>query len=322
MRRLRYLHVLIALAAALLCVPATGQEYPSRTVIIILPFGAGGPLDVEARLLASFLEKAWTRSVLVENRPGAGGQIGAEVVVRAPADGHTLLLGTAALTTYKVLVKDVAFDPLRDLAPVSLVLNFPSGLVTNTQIPVKNVDEFISYAKANPGKLNSGSFGRDSAFLVIESFKRASGLQMTDISYSGLAPAVAALVRNDVQLINGTLNLALKAQVDAGKQWPLLMIGNRRSQIFPDVPTAAERGWKIPNNAWLAIFAPAGTPKAVIDRAASSIASYVASPEAQKHGADNGSTMVGSTPEQLRQTMESDSRTWADTAAAIGLKPE
>jgi tripartite-type tricarboxylate transporter receptor subunit TctC len=314
--------LLVCLVAALLSANGVAQTYPSKTVTILLGFPAGSPPEIQARFLAQHLEKAWKQPVVLDIRPGAGGLIATQTLVKAPPDGHTLHWTTATIAALKVLIKDPGFDNLRDIAPVSTVIDSPGGIVTNTQIPARNVDEFIAYVKANPGKLNYGSAGRNTVMLVLEAFKRAAGIQLTEISYAGQPQYMTALLRNDVQLVQAQLNLQMKAQVDANQVRPLLIVGNRRSKVFPDLPTAAERGWNIPRNGWNSIVAPANTPKPILEAIAAEIARYVATPEAIKQAADNGLDMVATTPEQLRQLIESDSRTWAEIAAAIGLQPQ
>jgi tripartite-type tricarboxylate transporter receptor subunit TctC len=313
---------LIALGLAFWVGMALGQDYPSKTVTLVVPFGAGGPIDAEARRLAQFLQGNWNQSVLVESRPGAAGRVGAEYVSRATPDGHTLLVGFAGMNTFRLLMKDVTFDPNVDLAPVSTLLDFPAGFVTNTQTPAKTIDEFIAYAKANPGKLNYASIGRGDALLMTEALKRATGIQLSEIAYGGVAQATTGLLRNDVQLGYNSFNLQLKAQADSGVLRPLLMIGERRAKVFPDVPTTAEKGWNIPAAGWIGIFAPPRTPPAILERAAAGIAAYDASAHAQKHGDDNGITMISMSPAKFHALIDSGARTWAELAQAIGIKPE
>jgi tripartite-type tricarboxylate transporter receptor subunit TctC len=297
------------------------QDYPSKTVTIVTNTAAGGPQDIEARRIARHFEGAFGKPVLVENRPGASGIIATEAVARATPDGHSLLYIGAGLTTLHVLFKDLRFDPLKDLAPVATIVQYPSGFITSTQVPATNIDEFIAYARANPGRLNYATVA-PTQMLVVEVLKRATGIRLTEIGYPGGAQVWAALLRNDVQFYNNPLNLELKAQVDAGKLRPLLMIGNKRARVFPDVPTTAEKGFNVPSNAWTGLLSTGGTQKAVIDRLAVELARYAAAPETQKHAQELGIEIVASTPEEFRRVLESDSRVWAETAAAIGLKPQ
>jgi len=300
---------------------APAQEYPTKPVTIIVAFAPGGPFE-NIRVLAQYLEKAWGQSVIIENKPGAGGIVGSELVARAAPDGYTLLYGFAGLTAFKVLVKDLRFDVLKDLAPVSTYIELPGGLVTNGQVPVRNLDEFIAYAKKNPGKLNYGSIGRNTTTLLMESLKSIAKIELTEIDYAGTAAATTALLRNDVQLINTTFNAQLRAQTDAGQLRPLVMVGPRRAVMFPEIPTAEEKGLNLPRNGWTGVLAPARTPRPVIDRIAADMARFATSPEAMKYAREQGVDLSSSTPEQMRKLMEDQTRLWADAAAAIGLQPQ
>jgi tripartite-type tricarboxylate transporter receptor subunit TctC len=306
---------------ALVCF-AHAQDFPSRPVTIVLPFGAGGPLEADIRRVGSHLEKVWGRPVLIEARPGAGGLIGSEAVVKAAADGHTLLWGFAAISAYKVLYKELRFDPLKDLAPVSLLVNTPSGLFTSSQLPAKNADEFVALIKANPGKYNYASVGRTTQYMLMEAFKAATGTNLVEVSFTTQAQIAQGLLRNDVHLANLPLDKAMKAQVEAGKATPLLMLGDRRALIFPDIPTTAEKGWNVPNNGWQAMFAPAATPQPIIERIAAEIARYTSLPETRATSQNTGMDMSSSTPQQLRQLVERDAKLWASVAASVGLQPQ
>lgn len=316
----RHRLALLSLAAAFVA-PAFAQDFPTRTVTIVTNVAPGGPQDAEGRALARFLEPGLGKPVVVENRPGAGGIVATEAVVKANPDGHTLLLIGAGITTFRILFKDLRFDPEKDLAPVSIFVQNPSGFITNAQVPARNIDEFVAYARANPGKLNFATVA-PSQLLVVEALKRATGIQMTEVGYPGGAQVTAGLLRNDIQFYNNPLNRELKAQVEAGKLRPLLMIGDKRARVFPEIPTSAEKGWNIPSNAWLGLLATGGTPAAVVNRLAAEVAKYAASPEAQKRAEDLGIEVAAGTPAQMHQVMESDSRTWAQIANAIGLKAQ
>jgi tripartite-type tricarboxylate transporter receptor subunit TctC len=312
----------LAFAALVLSSAAPAQDYPSRAITLLLPFGAGGPSEAIIRRLAADFEQTWGKPVVVEARPGAGGLIGAEALVKAPPDGHTLMWGFASLAAYKVLVKDLHFDPMRDIAPVSMLVNVPGGLVTNGQVPVKNVDEFIAWVKANPGKYNYASAGRTTQYMIMEAFKSATGANLSEISFTAQAQILQALLRNDVQLAQMPLDRAMRAQVEAGKLKALVMVGERRAPVFPEIPTTAEKGWNIPNNGWQALFAPAATPAPIIDKLAAEVARYTASAETRKVAEESGMDLQSSTPAQLRQMMERDSRLWASIAASVGLQPQ
>jgi tripartite-type tricarboxylate transporter receptor subunit TctC len=305
---------------------AVGQTaaaaYPTKTVTIVDLFGAGGVADIEARRLAPVLEKALGKPVVIENKPGAAGMIGIEYTARSAADGHTIVWATASVPAYKVLFKDLRIDPVKDLAPISLTVDFPSGFIVNSQVPFKTIEELVAYAKANPGTLNYGSFGRTTTMMVMEAFAKNTGIKVTSIPFSTYGQMITGLQRNDIQLLQTPYNFSLKGQVDSGQFRALLKIGNTRSRALPDVPTAVEKGWTVPDNGWQGLMAPAGTPKPVIDRLAVEVARYIASPETQKRGQETGNEMLSNTPEQFRQLIDNDARYWSDLAASIGLKPE
>ena len=309
------------IAAVALAGGALAQDYPSKPITIIVPFPPGGPFEV-VRHLAAHMEAKWGKSVIIDNRPGAGGLIGAQAVSKATPDGYTLLFLGASVASLKVLVKDTTFDPVTDLAPVSMFADFPSGFVTNGDVPAKNIDQFVAWAKANPGKVNYGSVGPNASMLGIEAFKRAAGIDMTDIPYSGGAQTLTALLRNDVQFTGVALNKGIKQQVDEGKVTPLIAIGAKRPRLFPDVPSTAEKGYNIPRNGWSAMFAPPGTPKAILDKLAAEVAIYVKTPGAAKVADDLGVELGASTPEELGQQVKSDAKGWADIANTIGFKPQ
>jgi tripartite-type tricarboxylate transporter receptor subunit TctC len=314
----QWLPVLLMLAPAV----AWAETFPAKAVTMVVPFSAGGPLDAEARLLGQFLSQKWGKPVTIEPRPGAGGLIGTEYVVKAAPDGHTLLFSTATLASFKIFYKDLRFDPLKDLAPVSMVIDFPGGFVINTKVPARTIEEFIAYARANPGKVNYGSLGRSTPKLLFEQFAREAGIKMTDIPYNGTAAATTALIRDDVQLANITLNQPTKQLVDAGQVRALLLIGTRRAKVFPDVPTSAEKGWNIPSNGWSGILAPAETPKPIVNQISADIGQYAAAYRAGQVTPDTGVEKISSTPDEMRRIIEDSMRTWGVTAAAVGISPE
>jgi tripartite-type tricarboxylate transporter receptor subunit TctC len=314
------LNALLAVAAMGLAPLAAAQDFPTKPVTVILPYALGGISDIETRLLTTHLERAWKQQVVIESRPGAGGMVGTEVGVRAAPDGYTLVMITASATSYKTLFKDVRFDILKDLVGISTYVEVPGAFLTTPKVPVKTLEEFIAYAKANPGKLNYGSVG-GTGTLAVEAFNKAAGIKMTEVPFGGMAQYVTALMRGDVQFIQAPFS-TVKGQVESGAIRPLALVGARRSPMFPDVPLASEKGYNIPRNGWFALAAPVGTPRPIVDKISQEMARYVASPEAQKHGRDTGLDMVSMTPDQLKELMESAAKVWAETAAAVGMKPQ
>jgi tripartite-type tricarboxylate transporter receptor subunit TctC len=302
---------------------AFGQQFPARQITILGQFGPASPPEVEARLMAPFLASLWGQAVVVESKPGAGGLIAVEQVIKAPADGYTLLSGAAAIATYTLLVKDMRFDPIRDLEPVSIYAEYPGGFVTNTQVPARTIEEFVAYAKTNAGKLNYASVGRSTTVFTVELLKALTGMQLTEIPHKTAADFQTSLLRNETQLLNTSFSEQTRAQIAGGLPMrPLLTIGEQRSSVFPDVPTTREKGWYIPRNGWYALFAPKGTPKPVLDQLAAGVARYTQSAEAQKRAKDLGVLIRSTTPDELRQLIDRDSKAWSDIAQQRGIKPE
>jgi len=249
--------------------------------------------------------------------------IAADYVVKSAPDGHTLLFVTAGITTFKIFTLNMTFDPAKDLAPVSMVTNAYGGLMINTMVPAKNLDEFVAYVKANSGKLNYGSAGRNTTMLIAEAFLRANGIRMTEIPYAGQIQYVTALMRNDVQMVNAGFNSTVKGQIDGGAPLrPILVAGERRSPLFPEVPTAAEKGWAIPGNSWNGMLAPASTPARVVDALAVEVSRYAAAPDMQKVAQGRGTELVSSTPAEFKRKLEADTRAWTEVANSVGIKPE
>src|SRR5436190_4970014 len=254
----------LAAACALLAFAATAaaQPYPIKPVRMVVPFPPGGSLDFAGRLIAQKLTEAWDQPVVVENKPGAGGNIGADLVAKSPPDGYTILLG--ALSTHAVnpsLYAKMPYDAVKDYAPITLIAVTPNVLVVNASSPVQNVKEFIAYTKANPGKLSFGSGSNGSAgHLAGELYKVETGTDAVHIPYKGGAPATQALLAGDTQFMFDNLANAM-AQVKAGKLKALAVTTAERSKLVPELPTMAEAG--LPGfdiSTWYGFFAPAGTP--------------------------------------------------------------
>jgi tripartite-type tricarboxylate transporter receptor subunit TctC len=312
---------LAAFALLFAAFSASAQQFPSRRVTVLGGFGPASPPEIELRLMAPFLSKLWGQPVVVENKIGAGGLISLEEAVKSPPDGYTLVYGVAAMATYKLLVKDLRFDPLTDLVPISIYADYPGGFWTNDKVPARTIEEFVAYAKANAGKLNYGAVGRSTTVFTVEFLKGVTGIEMPPVTYKGGGDVVTAMIRNEVQLVNLTSSELDKGNLKNGLR-PLLTIGDQRAPAFPDVPAAAEKGWQIPRNGWYALFAPRGTPRPVIDTIATGIRQYLQSPENKERAAKAGIYIPSSGPDQLRQQMERDAKAWATIAERIGIKPE
>jgi tripartite-type tricarboxylate transporter receptor subunit TctC len=271
-----------------ICMGMTANAYPDKPVRLVVGFAPGGS-DLSARLLAQRLSEIWGQAVVVENKPGAAGNIGADFVAKAPADGHTLLLLVNSYTINTTLYKNLNWELIRDFAPVSRYANSPMVLVVNEKLPAKTFAEFLVYAKTNNGKLNYGSAGTGTApHLAGEMFALRSGLSMVHIPYKGSAPSVTALVADEVQFSFGAMS-AFDSMVKAGRLRPLAVTTATRFGRMPEIPTVIESGIAgFDADIWYDIVAPAKTPAAIVKKISDDIAKVVAEPEMQAKLRDRG----------------------------------
>ncbi|MBY0270254.1 MAG: tripartite tricarboxylate transporter substrate binding protein [Burkholderiales bacterium] len=315
--------IFIAVVAVFITIaPVIAQNYPTRPVRFIVPFAPGGNTDVQGRLIAQKLTEAWGQQVVVDNRAGAGGTVGVEMLAKAPADGYTIALASFGnILVGPSLFPKLGYDPLKDLAPVVLVSQPPGLLVVNPGLPVKNVSELITYARANPGKLNYGSAGNGTwNHLFAEHFKALTGIQMTHIPYKGANPAVTDVMSGQIQISFAPFPAALP-QIKSGRLRVLGVTSAQRSPLLPDVPTVAESG--LPGYAaatWFAVLAPAKTPPPVIAKLNKDINAALARPEVKAAFAADGTEPAGGTPEQLRDSMRSGIQQWGDLVRKLGVK--
>lgn len=301
---------------------ASAQPWPSKPIKVIVPFTGGNPFELEARAFFAFAEPRLKQPGIVESRPGGGSSIGIDAVARSAPDGYTLLWTGASLAQLKFLQKNLPFDPQKDLVPVSLIGEVATLVVTNKSVPAKTWAEFVAHAKANPGKLNYGSAGRSSVMLATEALKAETGINLVEVPYGGSAAYTQALLQNQVQLAMSAAS-SVKQHIDNGDLKALMVIGTRKVALMPDLPTSAELGIKsLRSFGWSGVLAPAGTPKAVVDRLAAEFAAYAKTDEAQQRAKRTIFTLVGSTPEEFRQTIEADAKAWEAVAKSLNLKPE
>jgi tripartite-type tricarboxylate transporter receptor subunit TctC len=302
MRRLM-LTMLLALAGLAATGTALADQYPSKPIRLIVPWPPAGVADVVGRLMAEKLTAELGQTVIVENRPGASGFIGTELVARAAPDGYTLLLVTAS--THSIapnLYRKMPYDAIRDFAPISQVTSAPTIMVTPANSPFGSVAALIAYAKANPGKLNYATYGAGgSSQLAAELFMQAAGIQMTAIPYKGATPAILGLMSGDVSLFFDSIPSALP-HVRGGKLKALAVTGLQRTAAAPDLPTVAETFPGFEFIVWQGIEATAGTPKAAIDRLSVAMGKIMAMPEVRNKLRDLGADATGSaSPEQFAQ---------------------
>lgn len=309
-----------ACALSLAPLAAHAQAFPTKPITIVVPFSAGGTTDILARVVGQYMSKDLGQPVIVDNRAGAGGNIGALNVARAPADGYTLLMGTVGTHAInQSLYKKMAFDPIKDFAPLSRVALVPNLLVANPAQPFKNVKELIAYAKANPGKVTFGSSGSGSSIhLSGEMFQQMAGVEMQHIPYKGSAPAVTDLLGGQIAVMFDNMPSAI-GHVRAGKLRALAVTTPKRSPALPDVPTIAEAG--VPGysaTSWFGLLAPANTPAPVLAKLNASILKALADPDVKKKMAEQGAEPYGEKPEQFAEFIRSETAKWGKIVKQSG----
>ena len=298
--------------------------YPVKPVRLIAPFPPGGTTDVLCRIVAQKLTDALGRQVVVENRPGAAGNIGHEAAAKAPPDGYTLLLSAkGALVTNQFLYRRLGFDPLNDFAPVSLVATSGPVLVVHPAVPARNVKELIALARARPGQLNFGSGGvGTTAHVVGEVFKAATGVRIVHVPYKGGVLAVTDVVAGQIEMSFADMVPSVP-QIKAGRLRALAVTSEQRSPTLPEVPTMAEAGMKEPfPQTWWAITAPRGTPAAVIGRINAELAQIMKQPEVQEKYAGLGLFPAHTAPERVLELVRLESPQMAKILKAAGIEPQ
>jgi tripartite-type tricarboxylate transporter receptor subunit TctC len=316
----------LLVAAALLAgsIPASAQPYPNRPLRIVVPFPPGGGTDIGTRIVAQKLQEAWGQAVIVENKPGAAGIVGTELTAKSAPDGYTFMMGNIGTHAINVsLYKKLAYDPVKDFAPVSMVADLPLLLLVHPSVPANSVKELIALAKSQPGKLNFSSSGAGgSMHVAAELFKSMTGVDMVHIPYKGGAPAVADLLSGQVALSFSTV-LETIQHVKAGKVRALAVTNDHRSIALPDLPTIAEAGLPgYQSISWLALFAPAGTPKDIVNKLSAESVRILKLPDVKERLLAQGAEPIGSTPEQLAAILATDIAKYAKVIRESGYKPE
>lgn len=321
---LRAMALFAAAALASLAPAAAGaQTYPNRVVKLVSPFAPGGGTDILGRYIADKLTTFWKQTVMVENRPGAGGNVGAQAVAKAEPDGYTLLVAVNSHAINPHVYRKVPFDLQADFAPVAMVATSPFVLAVNASLPVKNVGELIAYAKAHPNTLNYGSAGFATApHLAGELFNLMTGTEMKHVPYQGSGPNMTGLLRGEVQVSPMSLN-SIEPFLNSGQVRLLAAMGSKRHPGLPELPTVAEAG--VPGyevDLWYAILAPARTPKDVIAKLSGDLKTVLASEEVQKGLPPRGYLPAYRPPEQLAEIIAKDLARWKDVTAKLNLKIE
>ena len=322
MTRKRIVSVLAVLAGAVgLHAAAQAQSYPDRPIRFIVPFSPGGTSDIIGRVLGAKLGEELGQTVVVDNRDGAGSTLGTALAAKAPADGYTIIVNHVGLAINETLYAKRAYNALRDLTPVSNVGDTPNAVVVNNALPVKSIKELIALAKKEPGKLNYGSGGAGSAgHLSVALLEDLAHVKFTHIPYKGGGPSVTATISGEVQFAIPAFPTAV-AHVKAGRLRILAVTGTERSPVMPDVPTVAEAG--VPGYdfvLWFGVFAPAGTPKAIITRLNQAAVKALQSPDVQKQLSAQGLDPRSSTPEALQKQLRRDIEKWARIIKSANIK--
>ena len=318
----------LTVASALISLPAAAQgNWPTKPVRIVVPFAAGGTTDILARAVAPELSKAFGQQFVVDNRAGAGGNVGSDLVAKAPGDGYTLLMGTVGTHAInKSLYAKMPFDPQKDFAPITLVAGVPNVMVMNAEkaakLGINNVADFIKYAKSRPGQFSMGSSGNGTSIhLAGELFKSQTGIFMTHIPYRGSGPALLDLIGGNIDVMFDNLPSAMP-QIKGGKLKAFAVTSAQRSAALPDLPTIEEAG-KLKGfeaSSWFGLLAPAGTPPDIINRIQQEVAKALATPAIKEKMLAQGAIPSGNTPQEFAKLIDSEITKWAQVVKVSGAK--
>jgi tripartite-type tricarboxylate transporter receptor subunit TctC len=298
---------------------ANAQAYPNRPVKVVVPFATGAASDTIARMISDRLSTALGQTFVVENRPGAGGTIANDAVAKAPADGYTLLISTAALPISAVMYKGLKYDTSK-FASVTVFTHSPLAFVANPSFPAKTVPEFIAYAKANPGKVNFGSLGQGTSHHVTgEKLKLEAGLDMAHVPYKGSGAAHTDVMAGQIQVMFDNL-VALLPNIKSGKLRPLAVTSLKRHPLLPDVPSLSEAGVKdFEALAWFGLVAPPGTPKDVLTKLNAEVIKILALPEVRQRLVEGGSEVIGNSPEAADRFLQTEISRWGTVVKAANI---
>ena len=312
----------IAFVLVAAATPVIAQQYPAKAVRMIVGFPAGGTSDIMARLTGQKLSEAWGQTFIIDNRPGAGGNIGTELVAKSAPDGYTLLVSPGStLTSNPAVYSKVPFDTVRDFAPVTIIASVPNALVVHPSVPVNNVKELIALAKSRPGQLAYASTGAgQSTHLSAELLKLSAGINMIHVPYKGSAPALTDIVAGQVSVMFDNLPSCLPF-IKSGRLKPLAVSSTSRSRALPDLPTVAESG--VPGfdvTVWFAVLAPAATPRDIVNRLNGEIIKAIKTPDMRERLAQQGAEPVGNTSDEFAAVIKRDLAKWAKVVKDAGIK--
>ena len=322
MALLRYIAAFVAFVVTVAASPANADDYPSRPVKIIVPFGAGGPTDVYARAIAEELRKSLHQTFVMENRPGAGTTIGTEVVAKSPPDGYTLLMVSGTQAVNETLYVHKQYQLMRDLIPIAPLIDTDLVLVAHPSVPAKNLNELLAFARAKPGTINYGSSGPGSNYhMAGELLKNLTGVDIVHVPYKGSTGARNDILSGQIQILFDSVP-TMAPMIKAGLVRPLGTSGKVRSPILPDVPTIAEAG--VPGfNAtlWVGFMAPAGTPKPIVDKLSQEITKILARPDIKEAWEKTGATPIVMSQTEFKAFMDAQVIKWADVIKANHIAP-
>jgi tripartite-type tricarboxylate transporter receptor subunit TctC len=319
----RTLAAWLGAAALVFAGAAHAQAYPNKPIKIVVPFAVGGIADTFARAIGAKLSESWGQPVVVENKGGAGGNIGADLVAKSLPDGYTLVMGnigTHAINQY--LMKSMPYDTMKDFVPIAHVLDADNLLVVHPSLPAKSVPELIAYAKSKPGKLSyaSGGMGTTS-HLAGEMFKAAAGVDLVHVPYKGNSPAITDVMGGQAQMIFATMPTVIQ-QARGGKLRAISTLGAERNKTTPEIPAMNESipGFVVSN--WIGLFAPAGTPPEIVARLNAEVQKIMRSPEIEKRLETEGAKFVPTTPQAFAAFQRAEAEKWAEAIRKAGIKPE
>jgi|ERR1700730_5228188 tripartite-type tricarboxylate transporter receptor subunit TctC len=322
MRRMRIIATGLLIAVLGASTSAVADDYPARPIKWVVGYPAGGTTDILARLIGQWLSEHLGAQIIIENRPGAGNNIGTEAVINAPPDGYTVLLVNPANGINASLYRKLNFDFIRDIAPVAGLTRVPNVMEVNPAVPAKTVQEFIDYAKANPGKINWASSGNGtSVHLSGEMFKMMTGVDLLHVPYRGAAPALTDLISGQVQVMFDNMPSSIE-HIRAGKLRALGVTTSKRSPALPDVPTVADTVPGYEASAWFGMGAPKGTPPEVVNKLNKAINAALADPNIQARLADLGGIVMAGTPADFGQVIVEETEKWAKVVKAAGVSIE
>ncbi|TDR94597.1 Bug family tripartite tricarboxylate transporter substrate binding protein [Enterovirga rhinocerotis] len=318
----------VAACLMLLALPAIGSAhaqdaYPSRPLKIIVPFAAGGPTDLVARVLGEAMSQDLKQPVVVENRPGANGNVATEAVARSDPDGYTLLYNSSHVAISPAIYAKLSFDPRKDLAPVSLTAMLPLVVVANPQLPIRTMKDFVEYAKARPGQISYGSGGVGNVtHLAMALILKLNGLEAVHVPFRGTAPALAAVASGHIQVSTDAVNSA-QGLTNGGQVRGLAVLSDKRSPVTPDVPTMEEAGLgKLEIGAWQGMMVAGGTPKPIVERLHASVVKALADPGVKEKLAVQGATILATSPEDYARYLDAEIIRWTEVARDAGIKAQ